>query len=582
MMKEFAFTSAVLLCVVLFAATSNAQVSIRSSLDGNQSGTGAPGTGTAFGTFSSDLTSLTYTITVAKLSGPITGAHFHFAPTGAILHPITFTGNSASGTWNGIPDTLLKYFVHEGIYINVHTSAHPAGEIRGKIDLTQFFFTAVLDSTLTGSGSTATGTGYFRWEDTSGNSNVNSLKYTITFAGLNGTYTGAHFHYLPTGAILHPITFGDTATAVGTWTGYPDSVLTLLLHKEVYVNIHSTAAPAGEIRGTLVPVGVIPFVAALDSSGVGSGSPGKGTAYAILNADMQSINYGATFARLSGPLTGSHFHTSTSGSVIHPVTFTGNSTTGTWTGVSDINLQDLLEGRVYMNLHTASFPAGEISGTFHYYDGTFTTMLDGSEAQTSSTGTGTAWLHLGNSGDSAFYRVTFAGLSGNYTGSHFHLSPGGGIIKPILTSDSATGDGSWAIPDSDIAALLEGRVYVNIHSSVNPAGDIRGTLGASLGNPTGVVTISHAAPQSFELDQNYPNPFNPSTSISFSIARAAKVTLRVYNLLGQEVATLVDGNKSAGSYRVVFDAGAIASGVYFYRLITSDGISLAKKMILLR
>ncbi len=559
-----------------------AQLSVRASLDGTQAGTGAVGSGTAFGTFSADMKSLTYQITVARLSGAITGAHFHFAPTGGVITAITFTGNTAVGTWSGIPDSLLKYFFSKGIYINVHTAANPGGEIRGTLNPSQFFFTVKLDSTGTGSASSARGTGFFRWKDTTGGSSTNSLQYSITFAGLGSPFKAAHFHYSPSGTILQAISFPDSATANGTWSGYADSVLTLLLHGRIYVNIHSNTFPGGEIRGTVTPVGAMPFVASLDSTASNSGSHGEGTAYAILSPNMSSISYGATYARLSGSLSGSHFHTATTGNVIQPVTFTGNSTIGTWTGFNDINLQDLLRGRVYMNLHTANFPAGEIRGTFYYYDGTFVTMLNGTQAGTSSNGTGTAWLHYGTQSDSAFFRVTFAGLSGTYTGSHFHLAPAGTVIEPIVTSDSVTGVGGWLPPDSITAAVVKGNIYANIHSTAFPGGDIRGTLSSGLGAVTAVENVSPKVPSTFVLGQNYPNPFNPSTTISFSITRAARVTLKIYNILGQDVATLMDRSQNAGSYSVVFDAGKLASGVYLYRLTTSDGIRAARKMLLLK
>ena len=92
---------------------------------------------------------------------------------------------------------------------------------------------------------------------------------------------------------------------------------------------------------------------------------------------------------------------------------------------------------------------------------------------------------------------------------------------------------------------------------------------------------SNAIPKSFVLNQNYPNPFNPSTTISFSIPQGSKVSLKVYNILGQEVATLVDDYKQAGEYRVQFDAGKLASGVYFYRLQASNFVQ-AKKLLLLK
>ncbi len=567
---------------LVMPATLLAQLSVRANLDGATAGTSSVGTGTFYGTFSPDFKSITYRVTVAKLTGPVASAHFHFSATGGVIQAITFSGNTATGTWTNIPDTLLKYFFSKGIYVNVHTIANPGGEIRGFVSPAQFFFTARIDSTGTGSGSAASGTGYFRWEDTTGNQNTSSLRYQITFSGLSSPFKSAHFHYAPTGGVLHPISFADSATASGVWTGYPDSILTLLLHGEIYVNIHSNSFPAGEIRGTIVPVGSIPFVAALDSTGTGSGSHAEGTAFAVLDNSMTSIAYGATYARLSAAFLGAHFHTATTGGIINPVTFTGNSTTGTWTGFSDINLQDLLRGRVYLNVHSDRYPSGEIRGIFFYYDGTFETMLSGAQAGTSSAGTGTGWLHFGGSQDTAEFRVTFADLDTTYHGSHFHLAPGGSVIEPIAAPDSATGSGAWGVPDSDIAAMLEGRVYINIHSIKYPAGEIRGTLGLSPTVVTSVQEISSSTPASFVLGQNYPNPFNPSTTISFSLTKTDRVTLRVYNLLGQEVATLMDGRQNAGTYRVTFDASNLASGVYFYRLSTGTGNFASKKMLLLK
>ena len=88
-------------------------------------------------------------------------------------------------------------------------------------------------------------------------------------------------------------------------------------------------------------------------------------------------------------------------------------------------------------------------------------------------------------------------------------------------------------------------------------------------------------PQGFQLEQNYPNPFNPSTVISYSLAKAGNVTLKVYNMLGQEVATLVNGYQNANSYKVSFNASGLSSGVYLYELRTGSNVS-TKKMILMK
>ena len=100
---------------------------------------------------------------------------------------------------------------------------------------------------------------------------------------------------------------------------------------------------------------------------------------------------------------------------------------------------------------------------------------------------------------------------------------------------------------------------------------------------TGVLGIegSSVQPVTFQLQQNYPNPFNPSTVITFTIPKSGNVTLKVYNSLGQEVATLINGVKTAQTYNITFDGSGLASGVYFYAL-KYDNNTISKKMILMK
>ncbi|MFA6469868.1 MAG: GLUG motif-containing protein [Bacteroidota bacterium] len=94
------------------------------------------------------------------------------------------------------------------------------------------------------------------------------------------------------------------------------------------------------------------------------------------------------------------------------------------------------------------------------------------------------------------------------------------------------------------------------------------------------ITIAHT-PKEFALEQNYPNPFNPSTVISYQLPVNSPVTMKVYDVIGREVATLVNEVKEAGSYSVTFDASKLSSGIYFARLQNGDKVQL-KKMLMMK
>ena len=96
-----------------------------------------------------------------------------------------------------------------------------------------------------------------------------------------------------------------------------------------------------------------------------------------------------------------------------------------------------------------------------------------------------------------------------------------------------------------------------------------------------IIEIDVNVPLEFELSQNYPNPFNPSTTIKFSLPTTSSVKLSVFNILGEEVQTLVNETKEAGIYTINFNASQLNSGIYFYKLETRNFL-LVKKMSLIR
>jgi hypothetical protein len=149
---------------------------------------------------------------------------------------------------------------------------------------------------------------------------------------------------------------------------------------------------------------------------------------------------------------------------------------------------------------------------------------------------------------------------------------------------------------------IDETIATNLESGGKPIGGIindfdyqlRSTVTPDIGadefDGTSIVNIadeSVALPTEFILNQNYPNPFNPTTSIQYAISNTQFVSLKVYDILGNEIATLVSEEKPAGSYEVNFDANGLSSGVYFYQLRAGDpesssgqGFVETKKMVL--
>jgi hypothetical protein len=116
---------------------------------------------------------------------------------------------------------------------------------------------------------------------------------------------------------------------------------------------------------------------------------------------------------------------------------------------------------------------------------------------------------------------------------------------------------------------------------IDPTNYINQFYTYSFNKITGVTKSRQTIDADFVLSQNYPNPFNPTTTINYSVPKAGFVTLKVYDVLGKIVSTLVNANKPAGNYSVEFNASKLVSGIYFYRM-TSGLFSETKKLLLLK
>ena len=148
--------------------------------------------------------------------------------------------------------------------------------------------------------------------------------------------------------------------------------------------------------------------------------------------------------------------------------------------------------------------------------------------------------------------------------------------------------GEWTI-----LGFREGKGTTTEPQSYSYEDDIKGIIATSLEyrlkqidyngnyNYSEIITLNNLAPNGFLLEQNYPNPFNPTTIIKYSIAEKQFVTLKVYDVLGTEIATLVNEEKLSGTYEVKFSSSNLSAGVYYYTIVT-DNFVQTKKMILLK
>jgi hypothetical protein len=405
----------------------------------------------------------------------------------------------------------------------------------------------------------------------------------------------------------------------GTWKSTDSTPLTpalvdSLIAGRFYVNFHTTANPGGEIRGQLDLQGGTSFFSWLEASNEPGTvtADGKGTGSFTLNDARNELRYEITYFGLTGPLSaGGHFHAGDAGlngPVVRGFATGGGPASatyaGTWTTTDSQPLtvalvESLLAGRIYVNFHTAANPGGEIRDQVHLTTGVgFTILLDGDQEvpAVATAGRGAGSLVLNAERNDIEYTITYFDLTGPLSiGGHFHAAPAGANGPVVRNIAGATDPASATIADNWstnspsqpltralVDSLLAGHIYANFHTTAHPGGEIRGQVRFGADAVTSVAPIADELPSGISLDQNYPNPFNPSTSIRFQVPEPGRVSLKVYSLLGQEVATLVDDVRSAGTYLATFDARGLASGVYFYRLDAGSGPSLAKRMLILK
>jgi hypothetical protein len=226
-----------------------------------------------------------------------------------------------------------------------------------------------------------------------------------------------------------------------------------------------------------------------------------------------------------------------------------------------------------------------------------------------STNSGTSWTTTpvtGLTGQILGIKFTSAtlGLLGGATMSR--TTDGGATWAAVtvpgtgnITGIDGLGNDFWYVRGTGVYRSTDGGLtFASVHTAVGTQNDLKltndpngclvgwtvataGNIAKMTGTPVGIVINNNEIPTNYSLEQNYPNPFNPTTNIKFSLPNTGLVKLIVFDILGREVATLVNEVKSAGNYTADFDASTLSSGVYFYRL-ESGSFTESKKMLLVK
>ena len=201
--------------------------------------------------------------------------------------------------------------------------------------------------------------------------------------------------------------------------------------------------------------------------------------------------------------------------------------------------------------------------------------------QGAGTGIGSGMITLDRNFDNLHYAIAVSGLSSTVVGAHFHHAlPGvnGPIIYDLPTDSVVMGSWNDDTFTPDIADWFEsGEMYANFHTQLNPGGEVRGQVadGMVCDNPVGV-------PEAAKVTAGitlWPNPASSGVTVSVSLSQSANVTVKLYNLLGSEVATLARGYLGAGTHQESFDASSLPGGVYFYTMAVDGNVTRTGKMV---
>ncbi|HSW82909.1 MAG TPA: CHRD domain-containing protein [Usitatibacter sp.] len=321
-------------------------------------------TGTAVFTIDTDSGAISGTVNTSNIDATV--AHIHEGPVGVLSPVIIPLTKGDNGTWT-VPDgttltpSQLDSLKNGNLYVNVHTAANPTGEIRGQIGRQVFFASLAGAQETPPTGSTATGTGVFIFDPA-----TSTMSGTVTTTGITGTV--AHMHIGAIGQAASPaIPFGGGPTSwTMSSTVLTEAQVTSLNGGNFYANVHSAANPGGEIRGQLYfPVRFANLSGEQETPS--NSSAGTGAGVLSVNPFTRAAAGRMTWSGVIA--TDAHIHNAAPGTpggiVIRGTVVAGDKGSlaiNTPGALADNLLIAFMQNNLYYNVHSATFPSGEIRG----------------------------------------------------------------------------------------------------------------------------------------------------------------------------------------------------------------------------
>ena len=546
--------------------------------------------------------SICLAISMAGLTGPITGIHIHDGLPG-VAGPVVLdlmpylVGNQVAGTLSGLPDSFYVNLLKGRYYVNAHTDSFPSGEIRGQIHREE---NRAFIGELNGAQETppvasdAVGLGIFNLSG-----DENRLMIRVVMRDLSSTITAAHLHIAPPGSSGPPVISLDSIIADQTriqGTVDVTPILNDLMMGNVYINVHTDSFPNGEIRAQLVYDSTLVFDTYANGFQVNPPLATTATAAMIaeLSLEFDSLHYQVLLRGFNSTITAVELNLgdpAINGPVMADLTDTtqGAYFTGSIGGVAltDTLIMELLRGRIYLNVRSDNNPTGEIRGQIlrQLREG-YTFRMSGNQEvpPVSTQAYGSGFVSIDRDSTDVRFLTVFNNLSSDVTAAHFHQAPFGVSGPPVfdlfpyLVGDHKI-EGYWSNEDTAVAftpaiarKFMQDSIYVNVHTVNHPPGEIRGQvmrLNVCEQLEVGIEEAVLDAPVGLDV---YPNPTTTdAATVRFVSPTFGKANIVVTDMLGREIINEAI-NVDAGFNEFNLQMNNAPKGIYMVQLHMNDRV----------